>query len=274
MSDRRTPSRPCPALATPAAPVQGVRGAATSALLAGGVALAWGLAAIATAPAAQAQTPYASAPAQGWSQQAQHWIEQQWQQNRDSNAPSQLRPEIIVGQLDTRLRLAPCQRVEPFLPPNTRLWGRSRIGLRCVQGPTPWRVFLPITVKAWGPAWTVRQTLTPGTVLTRDMAEQTEVDWAEGVSPVLPSEEQWVGNEAVRAILPGQVLRQNMVRAPQLFSSGTQVKVVASGKGFALNANGEAVGHGYLGQSVRVRMASGRVIVGVVRSADTVEIQI
>ena len=55
---------------------------------------------------------------------------------------------------------------------------------------------------------------------------------------------------------------------------GTQVKVVASGKGFALNANGEAVGHGYLGQSVRVRMASGRVIVGVVRSADTVEIQI
>ena len=50
--------------------------------------------------------------------------------------------------------------------------------------------------------------------------------------------------------------------------------MVASGKGFALNANGEAVGHGYLGQSVRVRMASGRVIVGVVRSADTVEIQI
>lgn len=239
-----------------------------------GSALAWGLAAIATATAAQTPTPYASAPPQSWSQQAQHWIEQQWRQNRDNNTPSQLRPEIVVGQLDTRLRLAPCQRVEPFLPPNTRLWGRSRIGLRCVQGSTPWQVFLPITVKAWGPAWTVRQTLTAGTVLTRDMAEQTEVDWAEGVSPVLPTEEQWVGNETVRAILPGQVLRQNMVRSPQLFSAGTQVKVVANGSGFALNANGEAVGHGYLGQSVRVRMASGRVIVGVVRSADTVEIQI
>lgn len=214
------------------------------------------------------------AQTQSWSQQAQHWIEQQWQHNRDSSAPNNLRPEIVVGQLDTRLRLAPCQRVEPFLPPNTRLWGRSRIGLRCVQGPTPWSVFLPITVKAWGPAWTVRQTLTPGTVLTRDMAEATEVDWAEGVSPVLPSEEQWVGSETVRAIMPGQVLRQNMVRPPQLFSAGAQVKVVASGKGFALNANGEAVGHGYLGQNVRVRMASGRVISGVVRSADTVEIQI
>jgi len=219
---------------------------------------------------ARAEVPDAGA----LQQMARDFVQPALNQALPAGATGPLRPEVVIGQLDSRLRLAPCNRIEPHLPPGTRLWGRSRIGLRCVQGPTPWSVFLPITVKAWGPAWTVRQTLTPGTVLTRDMAEATEVDWAEGVSPVLPTEEQWVGSETVRAIMPGQVLRQNMVRQPQMFSAGAQVKVVASGKGFALNANGEAVGHGYLGQNVRVRMASGRVISGVVRSADTVEIQI
>jgi len=62
------------------------------------------------------------------------------------------RVEVVVGQLDQRLRLAPCQRVEPYLPPNARLWGKSRIGLRCAQGTSNWNVYLPITIKAYGRA--------------------------------------------------------------------------------------------------------------------------
>ena len=38
-------------------------------------------------------------------------------------------------------------QVEPYLPNNMRLWGKSRIGLRCTGGPTRWNVYLPITVK-------------------------------------------------------------------------------------------------------------------------------
>ena len=53
-------------------------------------------------------------------------------------APGALRVEIEPGRLDPRLRLAPCERIEPYLPPGARAWGRSRVGLRCVQGPAPW----------------------------------------------------------------------------------------------------------------------------------------
>jgi Tfp pilus assembly protein PilN len=35
------------------------------------------------------------------------------------------------------------------------LWGKSRIGLRCTQGRTPWNVYLPIVVKVWGRALVV-----------------------------------------------------------------------------------------------------------------------
>jgi flagella basal body P-ring formation protein FlgA len=60
------------------------------------------------------------------------------------------RIEVVVGQLDSRLHLAPCAKIEPYLPNGTRLWGKSRIGLRCLQGATLWNVYLPITVKAYG----------------------------------------------------------------------------------------------------------------------------
>lgn len=87
-----------------------------------------------------------------------------------------LRPEVIMGSLDPRLKLAPCGRVEPYLPPGTRLWGRSRVGLRCLEGAVHWNVFLPVTVKAWGPAWVLVRPVTAGTPLVQEDAEIAEID--------------------------------------------------------------------------------------------------
>src|SRR6185437_12717842 len=61
-----------------------------------------------------------------------------------------LRVELEIGSLDPRLHLAPCQRIEPYLPTGMRLWGKARIGLRCREGAVPWNVYLPITVKVYG----------------------------------------------------------------------------------------------------------------------------
>lgn len=216
----------------------------------------------------------AQAPLPGWTEQAQTWINQQLNPELQGAAKRPaLRPEVEVGQLDSRLQLAPCAKVEPYLPQNTRLWGRSRIGLRCVSGPVRWNVFLPITVKAWGPAWAIRQPVAPGSVLTQADAELTEIDWAESVAPVLPDPEDWVGASTTRALMPGQVLRQGMVKPPQVFAAGSQVKVKIRGKGFQLIATGEALSQGFVGQPARVRMPDRRVLTGTVRDAETVEIQ-
>src|SRR5215203_4286797 len=94
-------------------------------------------------------------------------------------APHSGRVEVLVGQLDPRLRLAPCERVEPYLPPNTRLWGKSRIGLRCAQGASHWNVFLPITVKAFGRGLVSTTGATSGTVLKPGDLVEAEVDLAE-----------------------------------------------------------------------------------------------
>ena len=187
---------------------------------------------------------------------------------------SALRMEVTVGELDSRLKLAPCPRVEPYIPVGTRLWGKTRLGLRCLDGVTKWNVFLPVTVKAYGAAWVIKGNVASGAVLTEADAIETEVDWAEEVSPIASSPAQWVGQVAVRALTTGQALRQGMIRPAQVFQAGAQIRVVAKGAGFQISSDGQAMSAGVVGQPARVRMDGGRVMSGVVLDNRTVGLEI
>jgi flagella basal body P-ring formation protein FlgA len=103
---------------------------------------------------------------------------------------------------------------------------------------------------------------------------QTEVDWAEDVSPIVPDAAQWLGQVAVRALTTGQALRQNMVRPPQVFQAGAQIRVMAQGTGFQITSDGQALSAGVVGQLAKVRMDNGRVMSGTVLDARTVKVEI
>ena len=207
-------------------------------------------------------------------QVGQRWLESTVTQVSPVASPNgmALRMEVAVGALDARLRLSPCAKVEPFVPQGTRLWGRSRVGLRCLDGATRWSVFLPVTVKAFGPAWVAKSNINAGAVLMPDDAMEAEVDWAEDASPVVALPEQWIGQVATRSWVAGQAIRQSMVRAPQVFQAGTQIRVLAQGPGFQVTSDGQAMTAGVVGQPARVRMESGRVMSGVVQDARTIRV--
>lgn len=184
-----------------------------------------------------------------------------------------LRVEVEVGALDSRLRLAPCAQVEPYLPAGARLWGRTRLGLRCIDGQVRWNVSLPLTVRAFGPAWVLAGNVASGATLTEQDAAEAEVDWAAENAAILASPEAWVGKVASRTLLAGQALRQSMVRAPELFKLGSSVRVVVQGPGYAVSASGQAMGAGAAGQNVRIRMANGKVVGGFVNENGTVSVR-
>jgi flagella basal body P-ring formation protein FlgA len=176
--------------------------------------------------------------------------------------PGVTRFEVIVGRLDPRLHLAPCERIEPHLPAGTRLWGRTRIGLRCAQGPSPWNVFLPITVRAWGRGLVATGGATAGTTLQATDVAIGEVDLAETASPPLLDPEQAVGRLLAQPLRPGQSVRLSHLRARQWFAAGDTVRVVAVGEGFRLEGEGQALSNGVEGQPARVRTESGRIVTG------------
>ncbi len=199
----------------------------------------------------------------------QRWLDDAVAAVRTSE-PGSLRVEVAVGVLDSRLKLAPCTKVEPYLPPGTRLWGKTRLGLRCLEGASRWNVFLPITVSAFGPAWVIKGSVASGSVLTESDAMETEVDWAEESSPIVSKPSHWVGQVATRALSTGQAVRQGMIRPAQVFQAGTQVRVLAQGPGFQITGDGQAVSAGVLGQPARVRMSNGRIMSGTVLDNRTV----
>jgi flagella basal body P-ring formation protein FlgA len=172
------------------------------------------------------------------------------------------RVEVVLGTLDPRLKLAPCEKVEPYLPPNVRLWGKARIGLRCTRGPAAWNVYLPITVKAWGHAVVARAVLPAGSVLTAADVAQAEIDLAEDPSMALTEPIAAVGRTLVYALLPGQGVRQAHLKPRLWFAAGETVQVLAHGPGFSAASTGEALTAGIEGQSARVRTEGGRVLVG------------
>ena len=201
------------------------------------------------------------------------WLLAQSSAGVQASGVAPLRIEVVVGALDSRLRLAPCAQVQPYVPPGSRLWGKTRLGLRCVTGETKWNVFLPVTIRAWGQAWVVRRDVATGVVLTQADGMATEVDWADEASPVMAESADWVGQVATRALSTGQTLRQNMVRAAQVFQAGAQVRVLAQGPGFQISADGQALSFGVVGQMTRVRMEGGRVMSGIVLDARTVQVE-
>lgn len=227
---------------------------------------------LAVAPAQGAEPPASASDSASLEQVARDFLNPSMAAATGQGAELPLRAELVVGALDSRLRLAPCARVEPHLPAGTRLWGRARVGLRCVDGPSRWNVFLPVTVKAWGPAWVIQRPVSAGAVLTQEDAEMAEVDWAEQSASVLASRALWVGQQAAYTLLPGQALRQHMVRALEAFSAGSQVRVTQSGSGFQVVVTGQALGSGMVGQTTRVRLISGKIVTGVVRDSQTVEL--
>lgn len=230
-------------------------------------AVAWVLAALIAGPGAARADSGATAELE---KTAREWLQPALDASLPGDSSFPLRTEVVMGELDRRLRLAPCAKVEPHLPPGARLWGRSRIGLRCVEG-ARWNVYLPVTVKAFGPAWVIKRPVDAGATLTQEDAELAEVDWAAHPVTVLARPEMWVGQQTAYPLTPGQTIRQNMVRPAKAFEAGAQVRVHGSGNGFSVSVTGQALSAGLVGQSARIRLPNGKVISGEVQEDQTVE---
>lgn len=182
------------------------------------------------------------------------------------------RIEVTVGRLDPRLTLAPCEEIEPFLPPGTRPLGATRIGLRCAKGATAWRVTLPMQVKVWAPALVASTTLPVGTVLLAQHLQTAEVDFAARADAAIAQPQDAIGRTLQRGLAAGDTLRSSDLKAVQYFNAGDTVRVIAVGTGFSISGEGQALGPGTAGRNAQVRLVGGRIVTGVATGERRVEV--
>jgi flagella basal body P-ring formation protein FlgA len=191
---------------------------------------------------------------------------------RDARAGAPARVEVEVGSLDPRLKLQPCARIEPKVPTGTRLWGPSRIALRCVDGPTKWQVWLPITVKVFGPALVARAPLAAGASLHAGDFITAEVDLAAGRGDTFADTTALIGRTLAQPLGAGEALREPQLQPRSWFAAGDAVRVLAGGPGWRIVGEGVALAPGLEGRSVRVRTPAGRIVSGRATGPRTIEV--
>ncbi|MBV8034959.1 flagellar basal body P-ring formation chaperone FlgA [Roseateles sp.] len=177
-------------------------------------------------------------------------------------APPDTRVAVEIGALDARLRLAPCGQVQPYLPPGMAVWGRSRIGLRCIDGTARWNVTLPVRVAVFGRAVVASGPLPAGVSLSQDQLAMADIDIAADPGAVFTDPAQLIGRTLARPLAAAEAVRAPALKSRQWFAAGETVQVLAAGPGFAVASEAQALGAGIEGQEVRVRFENGRVASG------------
>lgn len=186
-----------------------------------------------------------------------------------------------VDEIDRRLALPKCVALEAFLPGGNKLIGKTVVGVRCLslevsakntedRSAQTWSMFVTVQIiRNLNLLISTRQ-LPPGHMLQeQDIASQ-------GVESSQPgaftNSSQVLGKVLRYGISAGQVLHEDMMRPPYSITQGQAVQLSVQGSRFRIRSEGIALNNASEGQTVQVRVASGRVISGIARDGGTVEI--
>lgn len=175
-----------------------------------------------------------------------------------------------VEEIDPRIMLHECTRLEAFLPSGSQLIGKTSVGVRCMKK-DGWSIFVPVQIKlSLNLLISARQLSMGHTLREEDLASQTtEVSRAGG----LTDPKQVLGKVLRYSISAGQILRDDMLRQPYSVTQGQAVKLTVRGHGFNMRSEGVSLNNASEGQTVQIRTSSGRVISGIAAASGVVEIK-
>lgn len=177
---------------------------------------------------------------------------------------------IKVEDIDRRTVLPACTPLEAFLPSGSQLTGKTSIGVRCNAKPG-WSIFVQANIRVSADMLVANRPLAQNTVLS---ANDFSLQNGElGQPGILIDPAQAIGKTLKFGIGAGQVLRQNMLRAPYVVTQGQAAEVRVLGRDFSVRASGQALNNAAEGQHVQVRMDSGRVIGGTAAADGIVEVR-
>ena len=178
---------------------------------------------------------------------------------------------IEVDRLDPRTRLARCKTsLEAFLPPGGTIRRRTTVGVRC-SGPSPWKIYVPVTVAAYTKVMVANRPIGPGASISQDSVSWVERDVSTLSYGYLASLKGQGGLRARRSIPQGAVITANMVEANAIVHKGQRISLRSDSGSISVTMSGIALQDGAINSRIPVRnLSSGRRLEGVVESSEVV----
>jgi len=152
-----------------------------------------------------------------------------------------------------------------------KAWGKLLLNLRCDTGRV-WARPVSLYVLVKGRYLVAARPLKPGQVLTPSDWKWVDGDLSKMGDSMVDSPDLIKNMELSRAQLAGNALRLNDFRQMSVIKSGDQVRVAIVGRGFGIDASGQALADAALGASVKVRISDGKIIQGTAVSQGVVEV--
>lgn len=184
---------------------------------------------------------------------------------------------IQLQPLDARIKVASCEHIEAFSLPSSRLWGKSHVGVRCLQlAPpeltTPWKLYVQADIQIFGDYAVLAMPVSQGSRLSADMVNMQHGDLSKLPANVITDRAVLEGKQALMNMPLGTVLRPEMLKALPVVLQGQTVQVVSRGEGFVVSTDGTAMQAAAVGQLVEVKVSSGQTVKGVAQASGKVEV--
>lgn len=196
---------------------------------------------------------------------------------------------VTIAPADARRASPPCDRFTAHLPPGARMIGRTLVGVRC-DGAN-WQAFVAAEIRVDAPSWTTARALRAGESiaaadLVMTLAPMTQADFdaalalsrggnaaaSRGMASLDGRTPAPLGRIVLRPVAAGRALASADVRDEGRINAGEAVRVVYNGEGFSVSSDGRAVGPADPGATIQIRLASGNVVNGTLRSDHLVEL--
>jgi flagella basal body P-ring formation protein FlgA len=152
-----------------------------------------------------------------------------------------------------------------------KAWGKLLLNLKCDAGRV-WARPVSLYVMVKGRYLAAAKPLKPGQILTPSDWKWVDGDLSKMGDSMVDSPDLIKNMELSRAQQAGNPLRLNDFRQMSVIKSGDQVRVAIVGRGFGIDASGQALADAALGASVKVRISDGKIIQGTAVSQGVVEV--
>jgi flagellar basal body P-ring formation protein FlgA len=190
-------------------------------------------------------------------------------QSQTAGLPGQ--SSFTVGSVDARMNLPACAAAEAFLPPGSRIWGKTSVGVRCTA-PSPWTIYVPATVQVIADYVITAAPLAQGRQITAGDITKIKGDLTALPASIITDTSQAIGRTASVSLPAGVPLRADTLKTQQAIQQGQVVKLTTTGPGFQVSAEARALNNASEGQVTQVRTQSGQLVSGTARMGGIVEV--
>lgn len=180
---------------------------------------------------------------------------------------------VRAGMLDGRLKLTRCdQPLGAFLRPGAKIGPKTIVGIRC-SGSKPWKMYVPVEVVVRAAVWVASQPLPKGHLLTQQDLTEDVRDVSRMTTGYISDPHHLLGQRLRSSVLAGRALTLKLIEANNIVARGQTVTLAVTSGGINIRMTGKALMDGALNQRIRVEnLMSGRIVEGIVRSGELVEV--